>query len=281
MKIAFAILAILLIAGVAQATEIQTPLAMPVAPNKPLIAPKHQAPLMNDQSGERCQQGIISSQSLRAKGYDTDLSALVSGTSTWTGKNSTLSGGGKTDVLPSNTDGWTLLLHKDKRFYSEKVLVNGRTAYKHFGYWRQGEPVFSVSCGSGRDISRDSRCGNPSGGHYVPPPPEVRYTTEYKEACWPAFNPPASQGKLTFTPASLGEAKAQKPERARAEGFPAQSWSQPHAGASGVYVESWAAGWAKEQKLQKICPPKPPPPPTCDPGGHPPPEQNPSGNNLR
>lgn len=100
---------------------------------------------------------------------------------------------------------------------------------------------------------------------------------------WPTFCPPTSQGKLGFTPASLGEAEPQKPQRVRAEGFPAQSWNQPHVGASQVYGESWAAGWAHqspEKHYDRPCPPPTPPDETCPPGGTPPPEQNPSGCNV-
>lgn len=98
----------------------------------------------------------------------------------------------------------------------------------------------------------------------------------------PAFNPPASQGKLGFKPACLGEAKPEQPARPRAEGFPAQSWSQGRVGPSQLNTTNWALGYAKEQKAPKqICPPKPPPvhPPICPPG-NPPPEQNPSGCNV-
>jgi len=265
--IAILCLALLIIGGAVQAVQIDIDLSGSPdgTPGRHVV---HQA-------SADCLKGILSSKILAEKGYLVDLTVLLSGTSSWTGKNPQLIQAVQKDILPRDTDGFTLMLHKPKGYYSERVLYQGRWVWKTYGVKRAGEPIDYISCPCGeRQIVRDLRCGNPGGGHYYPKLPhekvicdkqiEYRYIEcklnvpgkKQEHVCLPDVPECVQLCAVSCAP-SAGALTVFRPGD-REEALIGNAWW------------SWSDFNEKFDCYEEA----------CDPDGYPPDEQNPSGCNV-
>ncbi len=155
-----------------------------------------------------------------------NLSYWMSMTSTWDGKNPELSGPGKADILPRNTEGTCIFRCRLPIPGGVRVrLDDGSYGWLYHGYFLAGDVVFSdyvksEGCQNWYRIRR-ARCGNPATGEYPVAFPvtakerklcstveceeeEREVEIEAKRPCYyPSWCPPTRLSQCGYTPAKL------------------------------------------------------------------------------